>query len=101
MLYFHLKDRRGVMIKMKVIITVRSECVIHFKVIWNMNVISQIMVTISHNFIGQFVVLSFGLNLTGFAFFLGYPNVKHFSWDKYLEETNSLPAPARAFKVVS
>uniref|UniRef100_A0A4X2M899 L3MBTL histone methyl-lysine binding protein 3 n=1 Tax=Vombatus ursinus TaxID=29139 RepID=A0A4X2M899_VOMUR len=28
-----------------------------------------------------------------------YPNVKHFSWDKYLEETNSLPAPARAFKV--
>ncbi|XP_007450589.1 PREDICTED: lethal(3)malignant brain tumor-like protein 3 isoform X2 [Lipotes vexillifer] len=29
----------------------------------------------------------------------GYPNVKHFSWDKYLEETNSLPAPARAFKV--
>uniref|UniRef100_A0A2K6LF40 L3MBTL histone methyl-lysine binding protein 3 n=1 Tax=Rhinopithecus bieti TaxID=61621 RepID=A0A2K6LF40_RHIBE len=31
--------------------------------------------------------------------FVGYPNVKHFSWDKYLEETNSLPAPARAFKV--
>nr|XP_044610485.1 lethal(3)malignant brain tumor-like protein 3 isoform X3 [Equus asinus] len=29
----------------------------------------------------------------------GYPNVKHFSWDKYLEETSSLPAPARAFKV--
>ncbi|KAM4865688.1 lethal(3)malignant brain tumor-like protein 3 isoform 1-T1 [Thomomys bottae] len=29
----------------------------------------------------------------------GHPNVKHFSWDKYLEETNSLPAPARAFKV--
>ncbi|XP_058422290.1 lethal(3)malignant brain tumor-like protein 3 isoform X2 [Diceros bicornis minor] len=29
----------------------------------------------------------------------GYPNVKHFSWDKYLEETNSSPAPARAFKV--
>ncbi|XP_036270207.1 lethal(3)malignant brain tumor-like protein 3 isoform X4 [Pipistrellus kuhlii] len=29
----------------------------------------------------------------------GYSNVKHFSWDKYLEETNSLPAPARAFKV--
>nr|XP_004651271.1 lethal(3)malignant brain tumor-like protein 3 isoform X1 [Jaculus jaculus]XP_045015055.1 lethal(3)malignant brain tumor-like protein 3 isoform X1 [Jaculus jaculus]XP_045015056.1 lethal(3)malignant brain tumor-like protein 3 isoform X1 [Jaculus jaculus]XP_045015058.1 lethal(3)malignant brain tumor-like protein 3 isoform X1 [Jaculus jaculus] len=29
----------------------------------------------------------------------GYPNAKHFSWDKYLEETNSLPAPARAFKV--
>ncbi|XP_017511724.1 lethal(3)malignant brain tumor-like protein 3 isoform X3 [Manis javanica] len=29
----------------------------------------------------------------------GYPNVKHFSWDKYLEETNSLPTPARAFKV--
>ena len=27
--------------------------------------------------------------------------MKHFSWDKYLEETNSLPAPARAFKVVS
>lgn len=26
--------------------------------------------------------------------------MKHFSWDKYLEETNSLPAPARAFKVV-
>lgn len=33
--------------------------------------------------------------------FLGYSHVKHFSWDKYLEETNSLPAPARAFKVVS
>ncbi|XP_020039914.2 lethal(3)malignant brain tumor-like protein 3 isoform X2 [Castor canadensis] len=29
----------------------------------------------------------------------GYSTVKHFSWDKYLEETNSLPAPARAFKV--
>ncbi|XP_075410677.1 lethal(3)malignant brain tumor-like protein 3 isoform X2 [Tenrec ecaudatus] len=29
----------------------------------------------------------------------GYPNVKHFSWDKYLEDSNSLPAPARAFKV--
>ncbi|XP_038195027.1 lethal(3)malignant brain tumor-like protein 3 isoform X2 [Arvicola amphibius] len=29
----------------------------------------------------------------------GYSHVKHFSWDKYLEETNSLPAPARAFKV--
>ncbi|XP_038627197.1 lethal(3)malignant brain tumor-like protein 3 [Tachyglossus aculeatus] len=28
-----------------------------------------------------------------------YPNAKHFSWDKYLEETSSLPAPARAFKV--
>ena len=33
-------------------------------------------------------------------YFLGYSHVKHFSWDKYLEETNSLPAPARAFKVV-
>ncbi|KAK6297347.1 hypothetical protein J4Q44_G00319300 [Coregonus suidteri] len=29
----------------------------------------------------------------------GYPNVKNFSWEKYLEETNSSPAPARAFKV--
>ncbi|XP_036024951.1 lethal(3)malignant brain tumor-like protein 3 isoform X2 [Onychomys torridus] len=29
----------------------------------------------------------------------GYSHMKHFSWDKYLEETNSLPAPARAFKV--
>ncbi|KAK6489089.1 lethal(3)malignant brain tumor-like protein 3 isoform X1 [Huso huso] len=28
-----------------------------------------------------------------------YPNVKHFSWETYLEETNSLPAPARAFKM--
>ncbi|NXC61649.1 LMBL3 protein, partial [Aleadryas rufinucha] len=28
-----------------------------------------------------------------------YPHSKHFSWDKYLEETSSLPAPARAFKV--
>ncbi|NXY01407.1 LMBL3 protein, partial [Pteruthius melanotis] len=28
-----------------------------------------------------------------------YPHAKHFSWDKYLEETSSLPAPARAFKV--
>ncbi|XP_043366868.1 lethal(3)malignant brain tumor-like protein 3 isoform X1 [Dermochelys coriacea] len=28
-----------------------------------------------------------------------YPHAKHFSWGKYLEETNSLPAPARAFKV--
>ncbi|MBN3326499.1 LMBL3 protein, partial [Atractosteus spatula] len=27
-----------------------------------------------------------------------YPNAKHFSWERYLEETNSLPAPARAFK---
>ncbi|KAI2652412.1 Lethal(3)malignant brain tumor-like protein 3 [Labeo rohita] len=31
----------------------------------------------------------------------GYPDVKNFSWEKYLAETNSLPAPARAFKVVS
>ncbi|CAB1340258.1 unnamed protein product, partial [Coregonus sp. 'balchen'] len=30
----------------------------------------------------------------------GYPNVKNFSWEKYLEETNSSPAPARAFKVL-
>uniref|UniRef100_A0A8C2BXF9 L3MBTL histone methyl-lysine binding protein 3 n=1 Tax=Cyprinus carpio TaxID=7962 RepID=A0A8C2BXF9_CYPCA len=29
----------------------------------------------------------------------GYPDVKNFSWEKYLAETNSLPAPARAFKV--
>uniref|UniRef100_A0A8D2L1X7 L3MBTL histone methyl-lysine binding protein 3 n=1 Tax=Varanus komodoensis TaxID=61221 RepID=A0A8D2L1X7_VARKO len=29
----------------------------------------------------------------------GYPHAKHFTWEKYLEETNSLPAPARAFKV--
>nr|XP_046154244.1 lethal(3)malignant brain tumor-like protein 3 isoform X2 [Oncorhynchus gorbuscha] len=28
----------------------------------------------------------------------GYPNVKNFSWAKYLEETHSSPAPARAFK---
>ncbi|XP_067322873.1 lethal(3)malignant brain tumor-like protein 3 isoform X1 [Anolis sagrei] len=28
-----------------------------------------------------------------------YPHPKHFSWEKYLEETSSLPAPARAFKV--
>ncbi|KAM6466679.1 lethal(3)malignant brain tumor-like protein 3 isoform 3-T4 [Liasis olivaceus] len=28
-----------------------------------------------------------------------YPHGKHFSWEKYLEETSSLPAPARAFKV--
>ncbi|XP_064412192.1 lethal(3)malignant brain tumor-like protein 3 [Latimeria chalumnae] len=28
-----------------------------------------------------------------------YPNARHFSWEKYLEETNSLPTPARAFKV--
>ncbi|XP_040408295.1 lethal(3)malignant brain tumor-like protein 3 isoform X2 [Cygnus olor] len=28
-----------------------------------------------------------------------YPHAKHFSWEKYLEETSSLPAPARAFKV--
>ncbi|XP_036831629.1 lethal(3)malignant brain tumor-like protein 3 isoform X2 [Oncorhynchus mykiss] len=28
----------------------------------------------------------------------GYPNVKNFSWGKYLEETHSSPAPARAFK---
>ncbi|XP_019375839.1 PREDICTED: lethal(3)malignant brain tumor-like protein 3 isoform X1 [Gavialis gangeticus] len=28
-----------------------------------------------------------------------YPQAKHFSWEKYLEETSSLPAPARAFKV--
>uniref|UniRef100_A0A8C9V5W2 L3MBTL histone methyl-lysine binding protein 3 n=1 Tax=Scleropages formosus TaxID=113540 RepID=A0A8C9V5W2_SCLFO len=31
--------------------------------------------------------------------FAGYHNAKNFSWEKYLEETNSLPAPARAFKV--
>uniref|UniRef100_A0A8C1NKJ8 L3MBTL histone methyl-lysine binding protein 3 n=1 Tax=Cyprinus carpio TaxID=7962 RepID=A0A8C1NKJ8_CYPCA len=30
----------------------------------------------------------------------GYPDVKNFSWEKYLAETNSLPAPARAFKVI-
>ncbi|GCC25318.1 lethal(3)malignant brain tumor-like protein 1 isoform X1 [Chiloscyllium punctatum] len=29
----------------------------------------------------------------------GYPHPEHFSWDKYLEETGSSPAPARAFKV--
>uniref|UniRef100_A0A673JJD8 Lethal(3)malignant brain tumor-like protein 3 n=1 Tax=Sinocyclocheilus rhinocerous TaxID=307959 RepID=A0A673JJD8_9TELE len=29
----------------------------------------------------------------------GYPDVKNFSWEKYLAETSSLPAPARAFKV--
>uniref|UniRef100_A0A8C1SPG8 L3MBTL histone methyl-lysine binding protein 3 n=1 Tax=Cyprinus carpio TaxID=7962 RepID=A0A8C1SPG8_CYPCA len=29
----------------------------------------------------------------------GYPEVKNFSWERYLAETNSLPAPARAFKV--
>ncbi|XP_063166210.1 lethal(3)malignant brain tumor-like protein 3 isoform X3 [Candoia aspera] len=28
-----------------------------------------------------------------------YPHGKHFSWEKYLEETSSLPAPARAFKM--
>ncbi|KAJ8275095.1 hypothetical protein COCON_G00097200 [Conger conger] len=28
----------------------------------------------------------------------GYPDAKTFSWEGYLEETNSLPAPARAFK---
>ncbi|XP_073672672.1 lethal(3)malignant brain tumor-like protein 3 [Garra rufa] len=28
-----------------------------------------------------------------------YPDAKNFSWEKYLAETNSLPAPARAFKV--
>ncbi|GAB5571880.1 lethal(3)malignant brain tumor-like protein 3 isoform X1 [Prionailurus iriomotensis] len=39
-------------------------------------------------------------NIEGHSLLLQcYPNVKHFSWDKYLEETNSLPAPARAFKV--
>uniref|UniRef100_A0A4W3IWC0 L3MBTL histone methyl-lysine binding protein 3 n=1 Tax=Callorhinchus milii TaxID=7868 RepID=A0A4W3IWC0_CALMI len=30
----------------------------------------------------------------------GYHDPKRFSWDKYLEETSSLPAPARAFKSV-
>ncbi|ROL44021.1 Lethal(3)malignant brain tumor-like protein 3 [Anabarilius grahami] len=29
----------------------------------------------------------------------GYPDEKNFSWEKYLAETSSLPAPARAFKV--
>ncbi|XP_036406188.1 lethal(3)malignant brain tumor-like protein 3 [Megalops cyprinoides] len=29
----------------------------------------------------------------------GYPDAKTFSWERYLEETSSLPAPARAFKV--
>ncbi|XP_048860554.1 lethal(3)malignant brain tumor-like protein 3 isoform X1 [Brienomyrus brachyistius] len=28
----------------------------------------------------------------------GYQNAKGFSWERYLEDTNSLPAPARAFK---
>ncbi|XP_056115226.1 lethal(3)malignant brain tumor-like protein 3 isoform X1 [Rhinichthys klamathensis goyatoka] len=28
-----------------------------------------------------------------------YPDEKNFSWEKYLAETSSLPAPARAFKV--
>ncbi|KAG5846683.1 hypothetical protein ANANG_G00117580 [Anguilla anguilla] len=28
----------------------------------------------------------------------GYPDSKNFSWERYLEETSSLPAPARAFK---
>lgn len=34
------------------------------------------------------------------SFVPDYPHAKHFSWEKYLEETSSLPAPARAFKVV-
>lgn len=54
--------------------------------------------------IDQFVIFTIILvkpdRIYLFLSFLGYPNVKHFSWDKYLEETNSLPAPARAFKVV-
>ncbi|XP_059508755.1 lethal(3)malignant brain tumor-like protein 1 isoform X2 [Stegostoma tigrinum] len=29
----------------------------------------------------------------------GYPHPEHFSWDRYLEETGSSAAPARAFKV--
>ncbi|KAB1275711.1 Lethalmalignant brain tumor-like protein 3 [Camelus dromedarius] len=53
--------------------------------------------------LGQSVVLTVILDkpdrIYCFLSLLGYPNVKHFSWDKYLEETNSLPAPARAFKV--
>lgn len=32
---------------------------------------------------------------------VGDPDVKNFSWEKYLSETGSLPAPARAFKSVS
>uniref|UniRef100_A0A8B9RM89 L3MBTL histone methyl-lysine binding protein 3 n=1 Tax=Astyanax mexicanus TaxID=7994 RepID=A0A8B9RM89_ASTMX len=31
----------------------------------------------------------------------GFPDTTSFSWEKYLEETGSLPAPARAFKAVS
>lgn len=30
----------------------------------------------------------------------GYPDAENFSWERYLEETSSLPAPARAFKAV-
>lgn len=61
------------------------------------------MITVFRNIIGQSVVFTISLvklDRIYFLSFLGYPNVKHFSWDKYLEETNSLPAPARAFKVV-
>lgn len=33
-------------------------------------------------------------------FFSGYSDSEAFSWEKYLEETNSQAAPARAFKLV-
>lgn len=55
-------------------------------------------------FMGHFVILTLisrhPHRIHVSLYFLGYSHVKHFSWDKYLEETNSLPAPARAFKVV-
>lgn len=31
-------------------------------------------------------------------YFSDYPNPEDFNWDDYLKETNSLPAPVRAFK---
>lgn len=49
-----------------------------------------------------FVTINVGFSYlnVNFLFFSGYKDSKAFSWEKYLEETNSQAAPARAFKLV-
>lgn len=50
-----------------------------------------------------FVTINVGfsyLSVNSLGFFSGYKDSKGFSWEKYLEETDSQAAPARAFKLV-
>lgn len=47
------------------------------------------------------IIISVSLSLSFCVRAVGCPDVKNFSWERYLSETGSLPAPARAFKSVS